>query len=446
MRWALPLLIVVVLVAALAASLMPNPKATAEGCPDFCPNLGLDLVGGQRGEYRIISTDNQAVTPDILNQTRTIIENRVNATGVAEANVQTQGGDRITVELPGAADANEIRNLVGTTGRLDFVPVPSQFANAIVEGQPLPTGMDTTPIFSGDQIAAARPGTDEVGQLAVDIELKGLGADLFDEYAAANVGNRFAIVLDGTVMSAPVLRQGNFNGRAQISGSFTAEEMNNLVTVLKFGSLPLEIQEVGFSSVSATLGLGFLAQTVLAGLIGIGFVFAFMLINYRLPGVIACIALLFYAVINYALFRAIPVTLTLAGIAAFVLSVGMAVDANILIFERTKEELRAGKPLAAAIEAGFSRAWNSIFDSNVSTLMTAFILWYFGSSTVKGFALVLIVGVLTSMFTAITLSRMMLRWVVRQPWARKASYFGVHEDEFAVTTPRRGAREASARV
>ena len=281
----------------------------------------------------------------------------------------------------------------------------------------------------------------------MDIELKERGANLFDDYAANHVGQQFAIVLDGVVMSAPVLRQGNFNGRAQISGSFTTEEMNSLVTVLKFGSLPLEIKEVGFSSLSATLGLGFLAQTVLAGLIGIGFVFAFMLINYRLPGVIACIALLFYTLINYALFRAIPVTLTLAGIAGFVLSVGMAVDANILIFERTKEELRAGKPLNAAIEAGFNRAWSSIFDSNVSTLMTAFILWYFGSSTVKGFALVLMIGVLTSMFTAVTLSRMMLRWVVRQRWARKASYFGVHEDQFVVAgPPRRPGREVPVRV
>jgi protein-export membrane protein SecD len=187
---------------------------------------------------------------------------------------------------------------------------------------------------------------------------------------------------------------------------------------------------------------------VLAGLIGIAFVFAFMLINYRLPGVIACIALLFYVLINFAIFRAIPVTLTLAGIAGFVLSVGMAVDANILIFERSKEELRAGKPLNAAVEAGFNRAWSSIFDSNVSTLMTAFILWYFGSSTVKGFALVLMIGVLTSMFTAVTLSRMMLRWVVKQKWARKASYYGIHEDQFVVTAPpRRTARgEVSARV
>ncbi len=446
MRWALPLLIVVVFVAALVASVLPNPKATATGCPSFCPNLGLDLVGGLRGEYRLLATDNQPITPDILAQTRTIIENRVNATGVAEPNVQTAGSDRITVELPGAADADEVRRLVGTTGRLDFIPVPAAFSNAIAEGQPLPQGMPADPIFSGDQIAAARPGTDPMGRPAVDIELKARGADLFDEFAAAHYGERFAIVLDGIVMSAPSINATQFNGRAQISGSFTTDDMNELVTVLRFGSLPLEIEEVGFSSLSATLGLGFLAQTVLAGLIGIAFVFAFMLIHYRLPGLVACVALVCYTILNYGLFRTIPVTLTLAGIAGFVLSVGMAVDANILIFERTKEELRAGKPLNAAIEAGFNRAWNSIFDSNVSTLMTAFILWYFGSSTVRGFALVLIIGVLTSMFTAITLSRMMLRWVVRQPWARKASFYGVHEDEFTLAAPRGRSRGATAGV
>jgi preprotein translocase subunit SecD len=446
MRWVLPLLIIVVFVAALVASVVPNTKATA-GCPSFCPNLGLDLVGGLRGEYRIIATDNQPITPDILAQTRTIIENRVNATGVAEPNVSTAGADRITIELPGAADAEEIRSLVGQTGRLDFIPVPAAYSSAVQQGQPLPVGMPADPIFSGDQISAARPGSDQLGRPAVDIELKARGADLFDEFAAAHYQEQFAIVLDGIVQSAPSINATQFNGRAQITGTFTRDEVNQLVTVLKFGSLPLEIEEVGFSSLSATLGLGFLAQTVLAGFIGIAFVFAFMLVNYRLPGAVACIALVFYTLLNYGLFRTIPVTLTLAGIAGFVLSVGMAVDANILIFERSKEELRSGKPLNAAIEAGFNRAWNSIFDSNVSTLMTAFILWYFGSSTVRGFALVLIIGVLTSMFTAITLSRMMLRWVVRQPWARKASFFGVHEDEFTLATPSRGrSRGATAGV
>lgn len=457
MRWVLPLLIVVVFVAALVASVMPNPKAASvAGCPSFCPNLGLDLVGGLRGEYRLIATDNQPITPDILAQTRTIIENRVNATGVTEPNVQTAGADRITIELPGAADRAEIEQLVGTTGRLDFVPIPRQWAQSVAPGGPLPPGMDPTPdtpftnediakiaIFGGDQIAAARPGTDPVGKPAVDLELKARGADLFDEYAAANQGELFAIVLDGEVKSAATINAPQFNGRAQISGSFTTDEVNDLVTVLRFGSLPLEIEPVGFSSLSATLGLGFLAQTVLAGFVGISFVFAFMLVMYRLPGVIACIALAAYAILNYALFRTIPVTLTLAGIAGFVLAVGMAVDANILIFERTKEELRAGKPLNAAIEAGFNRAWSSIFDANVSSLMTASILWYFGSSTVKGFALVLIVGIATSMFTAITLSRMLLRWTVRQPWARKASFYGVKEEDFLLAAPRAGRRRTA---
>jgi preprotein translocase subunit SecD len=166
-----------------------------------------------------------------------------------------------------------------------------------------------------------------------------------------------------------------------------------------------------------------------------------------LPGVVACIALIFYTLVVFAIFRLIPVTLTLAGVAAFVLSVGMAVDANILIFERTKEELRAGKTLVSAIEAGFNRAWNSIFDSNMSSIITAGILFYFGSATIRGFALVLIIGVLVSMFTAITLSRTILRLIVRQPWARKASYFGVAEDEFTVATPRSGrSREVGANV
>jgi len=186
MRWVLPLLIVVVFVAALVASVMPNPKAASvAGCPSFCPNLGLDLVGGLRGEYRLIATDNQPITPDILAQTRTIIENRVNATGVTEPNVQTAGADRISIELPGAADRAEIEQLVGTTGRLDFVPVPPAYFNAVSEGVPLPQGMPTDPIFSGDQIAAARPGTDELGAPRGH-RAQAAGADLFDEFAASN--------------------------------------------------------------------------------------------------------------------------------------------------------------------------------------------------------------------------------------------------------------------
>lgn len=447
MRRVLPYVVVALFLAALAISFLPLQRPLSDPPTTLTTRLGLDLVGGLRGEYRVVATDQQPVTPDILAKTRDIVEARVNSTGVSEPVVQTQGGDRITVELPGAANADDIRRLIGTTGRLDFVPVPPEYNNQVIDGSPLPVGMDTTPLFSGDQIAVARPGSEPTtGQPAVDFELKSEGARIFDEHAATHQGQRFAIVLDGRVISAPSINAAQFNGRGQISGNFTVDSMNELVTVLKFGSLPLEIQEVGFSTLSASLGQSFLEQTVLGGVIGILLVFLFMLLNYRLPGVIACIALVFYIVINYALFRTIPVTLTLAGIAGFVLSVGMAVDANILIFERTKEELRAGKTLSTAIEAGFGRAWNSIFDSNVSTIMTASILWYFGTSTVKGFALVLIIGVLTSMFTAITLSRMMLRWVVRQPWARRAELYGINEADMVVAPARPRAREASARV
>jgi protein-export membrane protein SecD len=310
---------------------------------------------------------------------------------------------------------------------------------------PIPEGL--TPLFSGDQLASAAPGVDQQsGQRVVQFELKSDAATAFGDYTRDHVGEFFAIVLDGVVVSAPSINEPIPGGRGQITGNFSAAEMNTLVNTLRFGALPLQLEEVSFSSISATLGADFLRQSILAGVIGIGLVFAFMLILYRLPGVVACVALIYYTLVVLAIFRLIPVTLTLAGIAAFILSVGMAVDANILIFERMKEELRAGKTIQAAIEAGFNRAWNSILDSNVSSLITAGILYYFGSSTIRGFALVFMIGVLVSMFTAVTLSRTMLRWVVRQPWARRARLYGVHEDQFTLAAPRARSRAAGARV
>lgn len=443
----LPALVLTLLLAALAVAFVPMDRPLGQPGEKLDTRLGLDLVGGIRGEYQVVSTDAQAVTPEILAQTRTIIENRVNAFGVAEPVVQTQGADRVSVELPGASDEDQLRRLIGATGVLEFVPVPPQFSAQVVDGLPLPEGMaDIEPLFTGVELAAARPDTDERGRPAVFLELKETGARLFDEYAEAHFGERFAIVLDGIVQSSPSINATRFGGRAQISGSFTPTEVTRLVTVLRFGSLPLEIREVGFSSLSATLGLEFLNQTLAAGFVGVLLVFAFMLVYYRLPGIVACLALIFYALIVYAIFRLVPVTLTLAGIAAFILSVGMAVDANILIFERTKEELRSGKTLSTALDAGFNRAWNSIVDSNVSSLLTAGILWYFGTSVVKGFALVLIIGVLTSMFTAISVSRMMLRWVVRQPWARSARLWALSEEEFQIARPRIKGGEVKARV
>lgn len=453
MRRFLPVLIVAVGLAALALDFAPlsrpftdepcNPPTIVDGCVDT--RLGLDLQGGLRGEYRALPAAGEPISPDDLSTIRTIIENRINRYGVAEPIVQTQGGDRIVVEIPGVTNEQEVRNLIGSTGQLDFVEVPPSRSAQVIPGQPIPA--DLAVIFSGSQIDNAVAGFTQTGARAVDLTLKPEGAQIFDAYAAQHFGEQFAIVLDGIVQSAPTINATRFDGQAQISGGFASQaEVNALVTVLEYGALPNAIEEVSFSKISPTLGLNFLQQSILAGAIGIGLVFIFMLVHYRLPGTVAVVALLYYALVAFAIFRLVPVTLTLAGVAAFVLSIGMAVDANILIFERTKEELRAGKTLVSAVEAGFNRAWNSIFDSNMSSIITAGILFYFGSAVIRGFALVLIIGVLLSMFTAITLSREMLRWVVRQRWARRASLYGVNEDEFTVATPRARSREVSASV
>jgi preprotein translocase subunit SecD len=457
MRRLLPFLIVAIGLAALTIDLVPNlSRPGSDGSVKIETRLGLDLQGGLSAEYRAITTNGQAPSAGDMSTIKTIIENRVNASGAVEPIVQTVGTDRIVVEVPGAVDPDQIRSLVGTTGRLDFVPLPADvYGTSTSSGsKPVPVKGDPidpslTPLFSGDQVdpSGVAPGLDsQTGERLVSFKLKSAGADAFAKYTTDHVGEFFAIVLDGNVVSAPYIRQPITGGTGQISGNFTVQEMNDLSTVLKFGALPLQLQEVSFNQTSATLGADFLHQSIVAGIIGIGLVFLFMLIYYRLPGAVACFALVYYAVVVLALFRLVPVTLTLAGIAGFILSVGMAVDANILIFERTKEELRAGKPINSAIEAGFNRAWNSILDSNVSSLITATILYVGGSSTIRGFALVLIIGVLVSMFTAVTVSRTVLRWVVRQPWARRARLFGVEEDEFVITAPQRRSRQAGARV
>jgi len=383
----------------------------------------------------------------------TIITNRVNGIGATEPIVETKGADQIVVQVPGASDPNQITELVGKTGLLTFVPLPvDQYGTQVSPGPKSVVAGDTIdptlqPLFGGDQVSSANPAFDTTtNERAVAFQLKSDAAKAFASWTTANVNHFFAIVLDKQVVSAPYIKDPITDGKGQISGGFSATEMNTLVNTLRYGALPFPLQQISNQDVSATLGADFLKRSVIGGAIGILLVFFFMLIYYRLPGAVACMALVYYALTVFAIFRLIPVTLTLAGIAGFVLSVGMAVDANILIFERTREELRAGKQLAAAVEAGFNRAWNSIFDSNVSTLITASILFYFGSSVIRGFALVLIIGVLTSMFTAITVSRTILRLVVHQPWARRANLYGVREEDFVVT-PSRGSirREVRAR-
>jgi preprotein translocase subunit SecD len=452
MRRAGPILIVTIGILALFIDFFPGLKLPDPGSGDgqwrtVVTKLGLDLEGGLRVEYQALPKDGVSPTTESMGVIKDIIERRVNTTGVSEPVVLTQGSDRVVVELPGVTDVDAVRRLVGQTGRLDFVPLGT---TAATDGQILDLKVNP-PLFSGDQVQSAAVGTDsQGGGLAVDFVLKGDGAKLFADYTATHIGEYFAITLDSTVISAPVIKSSIPNGQVQISaggiGGFPAKEANELVTILKFGSLPFPIEELSSEQISATLGETFLNQSLLAGLIGIGLVIAFMLLYYRLPGVVAAFALVYYTVVVYAIFRLIPVTLTLAGIAGFVLSVGMAVDANILIFERMKEELRLGKSLPAAVEAGFNRAWNSILDSNVSSLITATILYAFGSSTIRGFALVLILGVLVSMFSAIVVTRSIMRVTVRQPWARKASLFGLRDDEFVALGATRPSSRRAARA
>ncbi len=458
MRRITPILILVVLAAALAINFWPNltlPGLGAEGQPRQPETkLGLDLVGGLQVEYQALPVDGKVPDAGAMATIKTIVENRVNTTGVAEPVVQTQGADRIVVELPGVNNPDQIRQLLGQTGRLDFVPLPperygngtSPGPNAASQGQPLPT--QETPLFSGAQVDQAFASTDSTGKRAVGFRLKSEGAKLFGDYTTTNVNNFFAIVLDGDVVSAPVIESAITGGEGIITGGstgFTVAEMNNLITVLAYGSLPFPLAEVGFQQIGATLAGFSLNSILIAGLIAILLVFLFMVVYYRLPGVVACIALVYYALVVLALFRLIPVTLTLAGIAGFVLSVGMAVDANVLIFERMKEELRVGKSLPAAMEAGFNRAWNSILDSNVSSLITASILYLFGSSTIRGFALVLIIGILVSMFTAITLTRTILRLIVPNEWARNPRLYGLSDEEFVGARGGRPAFRGEAR-
>lgn len=453
MRKTGPILIVVIGILALIVDFyprlaVPGPDGTSRRIET---KLGLDLEGGQRVEYIVRPIEDRTPEPADLAIIRDIIERRVNQTGVAEPIVTTQGTDRIVVELPGVEDPEAVRRLVGSTGRLDFVPIPAgetpPLDGARIDLETWP------PLFSGDQVQSATIGADATGRRAVDFILRSggptSGAELFAAHTRANVGRYFAITLDSVVISAPRINQEIPNGHVQITSGggagFPLKEAENLVTVLRFGSLPFPVLEISAENISATLGREFLERSLLAGAIGVLLVMTFMIVHYRLPGVIAAGALAYYGLVVLAFFRLIPVTLTLAGIAGFVLSVGMAVDANILIFERSKEELRLGKSLPAAIEAGFGRAWNSILDSNVSSLITATILFLFGSSVIKGFALVLIIGVLVSMFSAITVTRTILRVIVAQDWARKARLYGVAESEFVARPTGRAALRGEAR-
>lgn len=387
--------------------------------------LGLDLVGGSRLVLEAQTTENVAkITPDMMDSLRFAIENRVNKLGVAETVVQQVGERRLLIEIPNISDLKKAKEFLGETANLEFKK----------EGKPIngqPTWITTG--LSGKDLTRSSLSTNSTnGEWVVDLEFNDKGTRKFADLTKELVGKPMAIFFNGELQSAPVIREPIIGGRAQISGGengFEYEEAKKMVDLLNAGALPVPAKIIEENTVGPTLGADSIDKSKKAGLIGLGLVMLFMIAYYRLPGLIADIALICYSLMLFALFKTIPVTLTLAGIAGFILSIGMAVDANILIFERTKEELKAGRTLFTAINAGFDRAFTSIFDSNMSTIITCAILYMLGTSVVKGFALTLALGVVVSMFSAITITKNFMHLIFGTGELKYPQMFGLKKEE-----------------
>lgn len=478
-RWLIPIILLFAVAGWLAWPTnsrisIPIGNSTIER--DISVRQGLDLKGGLQVLLEADVPEGQSVDGQAMAATIGIVDSRVNALGVAEPVVQQSGDRRLVVELPGLTDPEQALALLKQTGLLEFVDTGTQSIPAgtliqtdynasaagntastataapTVEGgtatesaataeatttgeatatsaaSPTATGPVYHTLMTGSALTSAN--VQNQNGIVVAFELTEEGKTIFAQHTANNIGRFLTITLDKRVISSPSINSAIPDGKGIIQGSFSLEEANQLAQVLRYGSLPVPLRIAESRTVGATLGEDSVRQSVIAGAVGLSIVALFMILYYRLPGVIAVLALLLYATITFALFKLIPVTLTLAGIAGFVLSVGVAVDANILIFERMKEELRSGKKLVLAVDEGFRRAWSSIFDSNVSTLITCFILFWFGSqfgaSVVKGFALTLALGVFVSLFTAIVVTRTVLHAVLDNiDFSERHSWFGI---------------------
>jgi preprotein translocase subunit SecD len=419
---------------------------------------GLDTLGGLQTLLEADVADCASVDTQSLDVTRQILESRANGLGVSEIVMQLAGQCRIVAEFPGVSNPEEVVNALQQTALLEFVdmgasPLPegSTVQTDYVQGaapsavRPTPVPGAATPTVAPPATAApeanATPGASPTpipqiyhtvmtgaeldtvgvqigttGSYEITFSLKSAGAKAFAEFTASHVNQYLAIVLDKKVISAPVIKSAITDGSGVIQGSFTQDSANILKTQLQYGSLPVPVKVVESRTVGPTLGEESIRKSLMAGLIGLAVVVLFMGLYYRLPGIVADLALIVYALITLMFYKMIPVTLTLPGLAGFILSIGMAVDANVLIFERLKEELRGGHPLNQAIDLGWRRAWPSIRDSNISTLITCLILIIFGSafgaSMVKGFAITLGLGVLISLFTAVIVTRTFLHTVL----------------------------------
>ena len=433
-----------IIILAAATAYVVYPKNQGIKIQDYGVNysndlkfrLGLDLQGGTHLVYQSdLSQIEENEKATALEGVRDVIERRVNAFGVSEPVVQTTQKDRLIVELAGVKDVHQAIKMIGETPLLEFKEemneeeknnLREQFKDSNIPEEYLSQFFYKGADLGGKQLDRAdvifNPNTYEP---EVQLQFNSEGKKLFAEITERNVGKRVAIYLDGMPISIPVVNEPITDGKAVISGSFSIDEAKTLVQRLNAGALPVPIELISQQTVDASLGKDSIEKSIIAALIGFVLLSLFMIIYYRMQGIIAVIALTIYALLVLSIFKFIPITLTLSGIAGFILSVGMAVDANVLIFERIKEEIRKGKPVTIAINEGFSRAWNSIFDSNVSTIITCIILAYFGTSIIEGFAITLGIGVIFSMFSAMFITKTLLKITAMTKLRKNLWVFGV---------------------
>ena len=381
--------------------------------------LGLDLLGGTHLVYKAdLSNLAGQTSGEAMEGVRDVIERRVNAFGVSEPLVQVEGKDRLVVELAGVKEISEAIRLIGETPFLQFKEErPEAEREIILDAQSKGQRLNEDPYFmetalTGKYLTRAQVSFGDGIGAQVTLQFNGEGAEIFKGLTEKNLGKPIAIYLDGQPISIPIVQTAISDGSAVISGKFTTKQAKELATRLNAGALPVPITLISQQSVGASLGHDSLVKSLRAGVFGLIAVAVFMLLFYRLSGLASVLALLIYTLVVLAIYKLIPVTLTLSGIAGFILSLGMAVDANVLIFARMREELKEGKSLNAAFQEGFRRAWLSIRDSHVTTLLGALVLYLFTTSIVKGFALTLGIGVLMSLFSAITVTRSFLGAVI----------------------------------
>ncbi|MDO5611839.1 MAG: protein translocase subunit SecD [Paracoccus sp. (in: a-proteobacteria)] len=410
--------------AVTAARTLANPIAslTGAGQSDLAVSAQGNVLTVQLSDAEKRLTDDRTIQ-----QSLEIVRRRVDEVGTREPTITRQGENRIVIQVPGIGSAEELKALIGTTAKLTFNPVigtgvdaaarpgPGNMIAADAENPNLFYMLEETPVVTGEQLTDAMPGTDQNGAPSVDFRFNPQGARAFGSYTAANVGQPFAIVLDGQVISAPVIRQAITGGSGQISGSMNYDEANRLAVLLRAGALPAQMTFLEERTIGPELGRDSIEAGRLGAMVGTVGVIAYVIASYGLFGVFASVALVVNIVLILAVMSLMGATLTLPGIAGIVLTVGMAVDANVIIFERIREELRNGKRVASAISNGFSEAMSAIIDANVTTFIAGMVMFFLGSGPVKGFAVTLTIGLVTSVFTAIFLTRLLIViWLERR--------------------------------